>query len=119
MNIVISQPDNYRRVFHNDGAGLSGMNKSLDNNKAVGGRLGRLRRALGFEQKRAFAKFVGVPETSWNMFEGGERRITLNEALKVCAKTGASLDWIYRDIEHTLPLHVIERLNRLDEMEQA
>lgn len=38
--------------------------------------------------------------------------ISLAEALKLCAATGVSLDWIYRGggHEHHLPAHVKEKL---------
>ncbi|WP_457090774.1 helix-turn-helix domain-containing protein [Microvirga sp. P5_D2] len=73
-------------------------------------RLRQLRLAMGFIQKRAWCNFIGAHEPSWHVFENGNRRITIDEALKVCDRTGVSLDWIYRGLEHTLPLHVAEKL---------
>jgi hypothetical protein len=34
----------------------------------------------------------------------------LQEALALCAKTGMSLDWIYRGLDHANPLHVVQRI---------
>jgi transcriptional regulator with XRE-family HTH domain len=82
----------------------------MDHVEDIAERLRRLRLAYGFEQARAWCQFVGIGETSWNAFERGHRRITIDEALKLAAKTGASLDWIYRGLEHTLPLHVAQKL---------
>lgn len=73
-------------------------------------RLIRLRRAYGFEEARPWCEWIGVSESVWNPFEKAKRRISLDVALKVCAKTGASLDWIYRNSEPTLPPHVFDRL---------
>jgi ribose 1,5-bisphosphokinase PhnN len=53
-------------------------------------------------------------ESSWNAFERGHRRITLDEAGKVVGKTGVSLDWIYRGLEYTLPVQVAEKLRQVN-----
>lgn len=82
----------------------------MDRVEDIAERLRRLRLAYGFPQARAWCQFVGMAEPSWNAFERGNRRITIDEALKICAKTGASLDWIYRGLEGTLPLHVAQKL---------
>lgn len=87
---------------------------AIDRPEIIGPRLKALRLALGFSQARAFCSFVEMGETSWNAFERGHRRITLDEVGKVVAKTGASLDWIYRGLEHTLPLHLAEKLRQVD-----
>jgi hypothetical protein len=34
--------------------------------------------------------------------------------MKVVAKTGASLDWIYRGGEYSLPVHLAEKLRQVD-----
>jgi transcriptional regulator with XRE-family HTH domain len=85
-------------------------NEHMDRLDEIAERLRRLRLAYGFQQARPWCQFVGIGETSWNAFERGHRRITLDEALKLCAKTGASLDWIFRGLEYMLPLHVAEKL---------
>jgi hypothetical protein len=77
-------------------------------------RLRQLRLAMGFPQKRAWCAFIGGHEPLWNMFESGSRRITLDEALRVCDRTGASLDWIYRGLEYALPVHLAEKLRQVD-----
>jgi hypothetical protein len=45
----------------------------------------------------------------------------MNEALKVCAKTGASLEWIYRgdNFWHTLLGHVQQKIIEYDKQRQA
>jgi transcriptional regulator with XRE-family HTH domain len=77
-------------------------------------RLRQLRLAMGFTQKRAWCNFIGAHEPSWHVFESGGRRIPLDEALKLCDRTGASLDWIYRGLDHSMPMHLVEKLRQVD-----
>lgn len=60
-----------------------------------------------------FCQFVGITDQAWNNYETGRRRISIDEAMKIVAKTGAGLDWIYRGLEHTLPKHVADKLAAL------
>jgi transcriptional regulator with XRE-family HTH domain len=78
-------------------------------------RLRRLRNALGFETVRDFAAFLNVNEQTWYHFERGRRVPTIRDAIKLADKTGASLDWIYRGLEHTLPLHVVQKIAAVPE----
>lgn len=84
----------------------------MSEQEQIGARLLELRRAYGYKAKD-FASFVGIAETTWNNYERGKRRISIDEALKVASRTGAGLDWIFRGLEHTLPKHVIDRLDAL------
>lgn len=86
---------------------------AMDRVENIAERLRRLRIAYGFERARAWCEWIDVPESVWNPFEKANRRISLDVALKVCQKTGASLDWIFRGLEHTLPPHVFERLRNV------
>ena len=80
-------------------------------------RLKRLRLAYGYQQSAApFARLVGISERSWNRYEKGRRRIELEQAMKVVSVTGASLDWIYRGIEHSLPLDLARKLQFVDQL---
>jgi transcriptional regulator with XRE-family HTH domain len=78
-------------------------------------RLRRLRNAFGFETVRDFAAFLNVNEQAWYHFERGRRAPTIHDAIKVADKTGASFDWIYRGLEHTLPLHVVQKIAAVPE----
>jgi hypothetical protein len=77
-------------------------------------RLRQLRLAMGFTQKRAWVNFIGAHEPNWHTYESGGRRIPLDEALKLCDRTGASLDWIYRGLDHSMPMHLVEKLRQVD-----
>ncbi len=86
----------------------------IDRPEVIGIRLKSLREALGYRRARAFCDVVGITETAWNNYECGRRRISLDEAMKVIARTGVSLDWIYRGLEYTLPADLAKKLRRLD-----
>lgn len=86
----------------------------MDRPEVIGARLRRLRIAKGYAQAKAFCDSIGVQDTAWNNWEKGRRVIPIEVALKVAAKTGASLDYIYRGMEHTLPKHVLDALEEFD-----
>jgi hypothetical protein len=75
---------------------------------AVGKRLLEIRLAWGYPNAREWSRFTGINHTTWKNWEVGERLPSLQEALVLCAKTGISLDWIYRGLEHANPLHVVQ-----------
>ncbi len=50
-----------------------------------------------------FARFCGIGAPTWNNIETGDNRIGLENALAVCRKTGASLDYIYLGNRACLP----------------
>ncbi|PVE22075.1 hypothetical protein DC522_23250 [Microvirga sp. KLBC 81] len=86
----------------------------IDRPEIIGGRIRLLREALGYDQARAFCQFVGFSDQALYNYETGKRRISLDEAMKIVAKTGASLDWIYRGVEYSLPVHLAEKLRQVD-----
>lgn len=87
----------------------------MDQPQQIAVRLRRLREAFGFDSSRDFAAFLEIPEQSWYHLEKGRRAPTVPDALKVCAATGVSLDWIYRGMEDTLPLHVHKKIKAIPE----
>lgn len=101
----------WNTVEPNHVAGL--MATASDTQADIGQRIRQLRLALGFMQARAFCAFVGITEQALNNYEHGRRRIGIDEALKIAGKTGASLDWIYRGMDHTLPMHLLQRLEKV------
>jgi transcriptional regulator with XRE-family HTH domain len=91
----------------------------MDNPEKVGARIRRLRLALGYTQAKAFCDSMGIADTAWNNWEKGRRVIPIDAALKLAAKTGASLDYIYRGLDHTLPKHVADKLDAYDLSERT
>lgn len=75
----------------------------------IGARLKLLREAMQMEQA-AFARLVGIEPQAWNNYERGFRRISIDQAKKLCATTGVSLDWIYRGIAAGLPINLAAAL---------
>jgi transcriptional regulator with XRE-family HTH domain len=86
----------------------------VDRPEINGTRLTALRKALSPDGARAFAEWLGIAETTWNNYERGKRRISLDEAAKVVSRTGATLDWIYFGVGHALPVHLAEKLRQVD-----
>ncbi len=82
----------------------------MDGPEVIGGRLKALRLALGFQKAKAFAAFLDINEQAWNHFERGRRPPVVRDGIRIAERTGASLDWIYRGLEHTLPIHLAEKL---------
>lgn len=76
---------------------------------SVARRLEQLRKAIGMSQVE-FCELTGIGKTAWNNYERARARISLNEALKVRTKTGATLDWIYAGDQSGLPVQLAKKL---------
>lgn len=76
-----------------------------DQIKDIGERLKLLREAKGMTQA-AFSRTLKIDQQQWNNYERGFRRISIDQATKVCIITGATLDWIYRGVTSALPLEL-------------
>jgi transcriptional regulator with XRE-family HTH domain len=86
--------------------------------EVVGARLRLLRIAKmgdGQGAQAAFCKMVNIEPPTWNNYEAGYSRIALDQALKLCASVGVSLDWIYRGIESTNPVSLMQDIRRAAE----
>jgi transcriptional regulator with XRE-family HTH domain len=91
----------------------SSHHRRPDSNEAIGERLELLRRAYGVVQgykremsQSEFARQCEIGIQAWHNVESGNSRIGLNNAMRVRARTGASLDYIYFGNRTGLP-HVI------------
>ncbi|MGB3026902.1 helix-turn-helix transcriptional regulator [Paradevosia shaoguanensis] len=71
------------------------MDHDLLKPAAIGGRLIKLRTALGVPTSAAFAAMVEITPQALNNYERGRGRPNLDQALRIVAKTGVTLDWIY------------------------
>lgn len=92
-----------------------------DTPKAIGIRLQLLRLAYGVAQGRPkeitqteFAKLCGISKGTWNNAETGDNRLGLDNALAVCRRTGAGLDYIYRGERSTLPHALAVEIEKLE-----
>lgn len=80
-----------------------------DSTKVIARRLVMTREALGLKQTE-FCAQIDVAKNVYNPFEKGSRRITLDVALKIRARFGVSLDWIYCGEVGRLPMHLFTKL---------
>jgi hypothetical protein len=79
-------------------------NTRPDSNEAIGARLKLLRRAYSAAQghtremnKSDFPRLCGIGVQAWHNAETGINRIGLDNAMRLRARTGAPLDFIYFD----------------------
>jgi transcriptional regulator with XRE-family HTH domain len=63
----------------------------------IADRLRRTREAFKMNQAQ-WCRLVGIETQAWNNYESGRRRISIDQAIKVCQATGVTIDWIYRGL---------------------
>jgi transcriptional regulator with XRE-family HTH domain len=79
------------------------FNKGMaDTLKALAFRLKTTREALEISAAE-LCRHIKCKPNRWSQYEGGERKITLEVANKLCDEYGLSLDWIYRGNPAMLP----------------
>ncbi len=66
----------------------------------------------------AFAELVGITQPAMSNYMKGLRRPQLDEAMKIVAKTGVTLDWIYLGDRSGLPSRLLESLPELSDQPQ-
>jgi len=85
---------------------------------AIGERIRLTREAMRLTQA-AFARLVGADPQAINNWEKARSRISLDQALKVCKATGASLDWIYRgQASSGLPVSLATEVQTLERLQR-
>lgn len=92
-----------------------------DTNEAIGARLELLRRAFSLAQGRTrdmsqaeFARLCAMGSTAYNNFAAGHSRIGLDNAMRIRARIGVSLDFIYYDNRMGLPLAIAQAIDQLE-----
>jgi DNA-binding XRE family transcriptional regulator len=93
----------------------------LDSVEAVADRLRLTREAAGYAGRRQaeFARFLGIPENTYNHYELARRLIPVQEALKLRRRVGASLDWIYHGEGSNNAASLAEALARIEPQRAA
>jgi transcriptional regulator with XRE-family HTH domain len=82
--------------------------------KAIGLRLRLIREHMGKDQGE-MASLLGMTRQAWNNNELGVKRIKIDNATRLCAISGVTTDWIYRDVWGTLPVDLAVALReRMD-----
>lgn len=97
-----------------------------DSNEAIGARLKLLRRAYSIAQgstremnKSEFPRHCGIGVQAWHNVETGAARIGLDNAMRLRARTGASLEFIYFDAHRNqLPQALLAAIEKIEREEQ-
>jgi transcriptional regulator with XRE-family HTH domain len=77
-------------------------------------RLRLLQAASGLSQA-ALARMVGITPQAWNNNLTGDGRIGLDQAMRLCAGLGVTLDWIYRGLANAgLPLPLASKIQEIE-----
>lgn len=98
-----------------------------DSNAAIGARLTLLRRAYSIAMgkspemnKSEFPRHCGIGIQAWHNAESGYARIGLDNAMRVRARTGASLEFIYFDAHRDkLPAAMLAAMEKIEREEKA
>lgn len=85
--------------------------------KEIGKRLRLLRLAKGFEKQPPMAQLLGVSNNRYNNWEVGVVAIPITFANILCAKTGATTDYIYRGDVSGLPVRLASALQEISSKE--
>jgi transcriptional regulator with XRE-family HTH domain len=70
----------------------------------IGARLRALRLAKGIKTQGLMAKMISSDTNRYNNWETGFHLLPVPFAIKICAITGSTLDYIYRGDKSGLPL---------------
>ncbi len=65
-----------------------------------------LTRSVLAQSQAEWCRRVGIEPNTWNNYERGSRRISLDAAIKVCQMTDITLDWIYRGVLSAVPFDI-------------
>ncbi|MGE0751834.1 MAG: helix-turn-helix transcriptional regulator [Variibacter sp.] len=97
----------------------------FDSAQAIGYRLFLIRtgwsKAQGHERplgQKEFAELAGIPtRQAWNNAETGDNRIGIDNAIRVCQLTGASLDYIFFGLKDGLPHRLVKAIEDIEKQE--
>lgn len=76
---------------------------------AIAGRLERTRKALGLNQTQLCNR-VGIRTNTYNQWEKGKQRPSLDEAILLAEKLNLTLDWIYLGKPYGLPSDLVDKI---------
>ena len=94
---------------------MARMNARKDNplsRAEIGRRLSLARAVIGSGQAD-FAGKAGIAQNTYNQYERGKKRPSIDNALKLCKTYMLTLDWIYRDDPSGLPYRFADSLRDL------
>jgi transcriptional regulator with XRE-family HTH domain len=76
----------------------------------IGKRLSAMREALNLSQAE-LCRAINVSPNRWNQYEKGERKITIEVAIKLTLKFHVPLDWVYLGDRSMLPVAIDRNLS--------
>lgn len=85
--------------------------------EAIAERLIMLRESFGMNQTE-FCRHVGFTQQALGNYEHAERRINLDQSIKLVQKTGVTLDWIYFGDDSQLPIKLYRAMGLAEKMER-
>lgn len=85
---------------------FAAMSAGQMHNKEVGKRLEALRVALGIDSQGKMAARLNAEVGTYNHWATGRRLIPVDAAIRLCAISGATLDYIYRGEISGLPVRL-------------
>lgn len=77
----------------------------------VGARLKQIRLAYNLRPLDVADK-LGLSRSQWALYESGDRRISIERAIKLADLFKVTLDWVYRGIEDGLQVRTLRRLQK-------
>lgn len=81
-------------------------------NRSVGYRLELIRQAMDVNDK-TMAAMIGASPQKWGNWKMGRNAIPHDYAAKLCAVTGATTDFIYRDVRNAISVDLAEKLAKV------
>lgn len=82
---------------------------AVDTVKTIARRLTQSRDALELNAAD-LCRQISIAPNRWSQYERGDRRITLQIAIKLCERYGLTLDWIYRGDPSGLPQRLATKI---------
>ena len=77
----------------------------------------RLKEVQGSESVSAFARRLEIPHRTLDSYLKGERKLSLDLALRVCAKCHVSADWLLGLTDQRAPFAEVPRQNNVSKTE--
>lgn len=84
-----------------------------DSQEAVGERLELIRLAMGYTNEY-LADLIGIQPQKWNNYKAGRNMIPPQTAGKLCSVTGATTDFIYRNVRSDISPALTEKLQKVE-----
>ena len=94
-----------------DSPGMNPRRADPTSIEEIARRLRITRKALGYTQAQ-MGQLAGAsaPSQTWQNYEAGIRRISIDNALALCAATGLTLEWIYQGNMLMLPAEMAKQI---------